>query len=550
VKVDPFPTELARSFLPQILTIPLVLTAGCATDAVGPVLLSEPELIYDPDGRAPLAALVEFTTDEPAFVTLHIDDGEVMRAVPFDEANTQHSIHVLGLRPSRNHSISLELVDAGGNQAIRGPTIEIDTPPLPDDFPPIQLLRAQPSQMEPGVTLFNASAIPGNYGYLVVVDGVGQVLWYARTEIRTVDVRRARSGNFLYLGTGEPGEDVAAEMDLLGNVVRQWYPAGLGQSGPAGAIPVDTDSFHHEIYELPSGNFLTLSSEMRGLDSYPTSEDDPGAPTETARVVGDVVVEFRRNGDLVNEWSLLDILAPYRIGYDSLGEGWNRVYGDPEGGTRDWSHGNAVIYEERTDSLIVSLRSQDALVKISRQTGDLEWILGTSDGWRQNFDSYLLNAENDFEWPYHQHAPMLTPSGNILLFDNGNSRARPFQGRTEAADSYSRAVEYAIDEESMRVSEVWAYGGPGGEIFYSSALGDADWLGTTGNVLVTDGARITDANGRASDNFLGGQVWARIVEVTHTSPAEKVFELLIRDESNEAGGWYVTRSERLASLYP
>jgi len=267
-------------------------------------------------------------------------------------------------------------------------------------------------------------------------------------------------------------------------------------------------------------------------------------------VVGDVVVEFRRNGDLVNEWSLLDILAPYRIGYDSLGEGWNRVYGDPEGGTRDWSHGNAVIYEERTDSLIVSLRSQDALVKISRQTGDLEWILGTSDGWRQNFDSYLLNAENDFEWPYHQHAPMLTPSGNILLFDNGNSRARPFQGRTEAADSYSRAVEYAIDEESMRVSEVWAYGGPGGEIFYSSALGDADWLGTTGNVLVTDGARITDANGRASDNFLGGQVWARIVEVTHTSPAEKVFELLIRDESNEAGGWYVTRSERLASLYP
>jgi len=76
----------------------------------------------------------------------------------------------------------------------------------------------------------------------------------------------------------------------------------------------------------------------------------------------------------------------------------------------------------------------------------------------------------------------------------------------------------------MTVSQVWSYGRPAdGEMFYSNAPGDADWLPITGNVLITDGSRRT----------LGvpARRFARIVEVTHTRPAEKVFELLIKDAS-------------------
>ena len=72
----------------------------------------------------------------------------------------------------------------------------------------------------------------------------------------------------------------------------------------------------------------------------------------------------------------------------------------------------------------------------------------------------------------------------------------------------------------------------------------------TGNVLVTDGGRVTDEQGRPTDDLSSGLRWARIVEVTHTTPAEKVFELIIRDEENPEVGWIVYRAERLRSLYP
>ena len=42
--------------------------------------------------------------------------------------------------------------------------------------------------------------------------------------------------------------------------------------------------------------------------------------------------------------------------------------------------------------------------------------------------------------------------------------------------------------------------------------------------------------------------WARLIEVTHTTPAEIVFDLVIR-EGPEVG-WRVYRAERLPSLYP
>ena len=99
----------------------------------------------------------------------------------------------------------------------------------------------------------------------------------------------------------------------------------------------------------------------------------------------------------------------------------------------------------------------------------------------------------------------------------------------------------------MEVRQVWAYGGEGSEEFYSSFISDADWLPATENVLITVGGVITDASGvatQASD----GRRSARIVEVTHETPAQKVFELIVEDEW-PAGGWHVYRAQRIPSLY-
>ena len=298
---------------------------------------------------------------------------------------------------------------------------------------------------------------------------------------------------------------------------------------------------------MANGNFLVLSIETREFDTYPSSETDPKAPPAPATAVGDVVVEFRRDGTIVKQWHLLDILDPMRFGYGSLSGYWvNRGIAN----SKDWSHTNAVVYDARDDSLILSVRHQDAVVKFRYSDGELIWILGSPDGWRQPWSDHLLTPECDVEWPYHQHNSNLTPDGNILLFDNGNHRARPFADTLSAADNYSRLVEFEVDEAKRTVRQVWSYGaGEGEERYYCPFICGAGVMPQTGNVLGCFGGLLSDADGNPSQNTGTDTGWVRIVEVTHDDgPPEKVFELFI-DQRDEGLGWDVYRAERLPSLY-
>jgi len=321
---------------------------------------------------------------------------------------------------------------------------------------------------------------------------------------------------------------------MLGNIVNVWHSAGSFE-GDEGSIPVNTLTFHHEVFEMQSGNFLVLSVEFRSIPNYPTSVCDPLAPLGTAIVAGTVVVEFARDGTIVNEWSMLDLLDPFRLGYGSFNDGFNSlfetVFGE-ERETRDWSHGNAVIHDPADDSIIVSLRHQDAVVKFSRQTGELRWILGPHENWDQEqFGEFLLTplSDEEFFFQYHQHAPKITDEGTIIVYDNGNFRASPPDPTLPDGDNFSRAVEYDINELTKEVEKVWEYGRFEDEIIYTNFIGDADSLPKTGNVLITFG-------GIRSPNS------ARIIEVTRTTPAEKVFDLSLDT--------FTYRSERLPSLYP
>ena len=99
----------------------------------------------------------------------------------------------------------------------------------------------------------------------------------------------------------------------------------------------------------------------------------------------------------------------------------------------------------------------------------------------------------------------------------------------------------------MEFRQIWSYGGRPGEIFFTPFLGETDWLPETGNVLVTDGGRVIQANGLPGVHPAQGRKWARICEVTRETLPEVVFEVMLDDFTT---GWTVYRSERLASLYP
>ena len=342
-----------------------------------PRFVRAPSIVPNPNPRAPLAVLVEFITDRPVWAKLEVSDGLKSRLISFDsDGSKKQTLPVLGLSPGKRYSIVLTVTDTSGNCFTWRKPLQITTAPLPADFPPLRVNTSTPDKMEPGITLFNVARYGSpSYGLLAAVDERGEVVWYFQADHGIGEVIQLRNGNLLYLHLSG-----ATEIDWLGNVIQQWSPTGRVGSGRGGGILVNADTFHHDICELPNGNFLSLSTELRRFDDYPSSETDPLAPVQIANVVGDVVLEFTRDGRIVNQWSLFDLLDPYRIGYGSLDGFWSSLYGAPADGTRDWTHGNAVFQDSSEDSILLSLRHQDALVMFSRQTGTLQWILGTPEG--------------------------------------------------------------------------------------------------------------------------------------------------------------------------
>jgi arylsulfate sulfotransferase len=519
-----------------------------------PPTISDVILNRNPNPSVPLAAILSLSTNEPTKVTIRIDDGE--RSWDATKSNgfaNDHSLMVLGMRPGRVHKITALVSDTTGNTTETRP-LSMEMPPLPKGIPQPQVLISQPDKMEPGVTLFNVNRI-GDDGKpvadlktLLIVDDHGEVIWYHRRYDGAGDARRISNGNLLL----QAGDNRIVEIDMLGNTINHWHARQVDtETVPDNSIHVETNTFHHEVVELPSGSLLTLSREARVIDDFPTSESDPNAPSMPATVASDVVVEFARDGTLLHEWSLLDILDPRRLSHDSLNAGgnMNQHYGylSEDVPLRDWSHSNAVSYDPNDDSFIVSVRHQDAVVKIDRESGALIWILGTHENWRVPWSDYLLEPEGELQWQFHEHGPEVGENGSIVMFDNGNGRASAFHEELPLDQRYSRAVEYSIDPDAMTVSQLWDYGGLGEEWFYSRYIGDADWLPITGNVLVTDGGRQDDADGKPSDED-DRQRWAQIFELTHTEPAEKIFHLVLKDEP--PAGYQVYRAQRLSSLYP
>ncbi|MCH5375023.1 MAG: aryl-sulfate sulfotransferase, partial [Planctomycetes bacterium] len=248
---------------------------------------------------------------------------------------------------------------------------------------------------------------------------------------------------------------------------------------------------------------------------------------------------------------MFDYLDPHRLCYGAFGNFWNNKYvGLDIHDTEDWSHANAILTTDEPGWIIVSLRHQDCLIKINLDTGEIRWILGDHTGWKSPWKEKLLTKEGDWVWPYHQHGPQLTSRGTLMMYDNGNYRAIPPNEPVVGKDNFSRVLELEIDEEAMTVSKVWEYRGAGHEHFYCPFYGEADELPQTGNILVTDGGHIEYRGGIPSDKIPSDEQWARILEVTHETPAKRVWEVRLESEREYHLGWSVYRSERIEGLLP
>jgi len=534
------------SLVTSLLTVAIV---GFFINCAGPPVAENVNLIPNPNPNAPLAGMLTFTSDRPVVPTLLIEDGgHKQKVTPDDEPRTAHETLVLGLRPGRTHTVTVTIQDEKGRETVLEP-LRIETPPLPEDFPPLQLTLNAPGVKEPGVTMFDVFRWTGpfeddpNWGYAIAVDENGEVVWYYKSDTFLGEPRRMFNGNIM-VAAHDDGR--LYEIDMLGNVIREWHTSGVVKGElPKNSLPVDTDAFHHDVLQLTSGNFLGLGLEVVDFEDFP-ADYPPSTKTAAAKVAGDVIIEFTKDGSTVRKYSVVEILDPKRIGSGSLNRGfYERVYEDLyDPIPYDITHSNAIYYIEDEDAVIVSSPHHNVIYKVALADGNLLWMFGDPIGWKEPWAGKLLEPKGEITWPSGQHGIEMTPRGTILVFDNGDSRSIPPQKPMAPEDRYSRAVEYLVDETAGTVEEVWSYG-PEQERFCSPFISDADHLPQTENVLITSGVLFKDEEGNPS-NTMGGHQWARIFEISREDK-KKIWELQIYHPKTR---YSVYRAQRFRSLYP
>ncbi|MCP4345205.1 MAG: DUF1566 domain-containing protein [Desulfobacterales bacterium] len=433
-----------------------------------------------PENTLMAIADVDVSPDASVFIEFASDATPTRQTAGSDTA-AKHEITVIGMRAQTSYTMTA-VAEFSDGTTVRSNSVVFTTGALPDDNPPEVELSASTEKSAGGITFFGTMGqadSSGTHRYWGV-DEQGEIVWYLHGDYSIA--------NSPVLRVIEPGVLLA----FLQNSIQTITASGEK------ITEYSLGRYHHEAILLPNGNVMMLGSESR--------ENGEGT-----LITGDKITEKNADGQTLWEWSSFDHLDTTRFpGALSTTE--------THSGALDWSHSNALFYTEDEDTLLLSVRSQSWVVKIDHKTGNIIWIMGDSSGidpaYKYN-DKFLTLAAGT--WTANQHAPMVTESGEILIFDNRNESG--------GSVSMSRAVKFAIDEAAMTATQTWEAVAPK----YAASLGDADEL-SNGNVLMCAGG--PSSFGPDSDSA------AYLVEVSPDASAETLWSISLENS--------VYRTERMS----
>lgn len=187
----------------------------------------------------------------------------------------------------------------------------------------------------------------------------------------------------------------------------------------------------HDLILLPNGNTAMLGREKRVMDLSKIVTDGQ----KNANVIGSIIQELDKNKNVVFHWSSFDHFQITDVTPDV----------DLTQSGIISCHMNSIFYD--TDgNIIASSRVLDEITKIDRNTGNIIWRLGGKECKNNQF-RFLNDTIDGFYGFSHQHSVTRLSNGNLLLFDNGDIKPKP----------YSRAVEYKLDETNKTIEKVWEY---------------------------------------------------------------------------------------------
>lgn len=272
------------------------------------------------------------------------------------------------------------------------------------------------------------------------VDQFGDIRWLAHTRSR-YGLHQISTGDLIFVGP-----------DLTNDEHKEFTIVSLdGEKSETYLLPEPYWNIHHDITEVSTTEFLLTVNDRR------------------KDTIEDVVVLFDiESGEVTRAWDLEQHLPKtYKLIYDE----------------RDWFHMNAVDYDARDQSLILS-GQRFGLVKLS-WNDELIWMISDSERLseflsddRYSSSIYRSLDGNYFTWGQHD-VEVDEVSGEYYVFDNG--LGRNYSNQTQ----FSRLVIFEVDEAAATFTTISEFGSEMTQ-YYAPIISGVDY--TTQSVLLNFGS--------------------------------------------------------------
>jgi hypothetical protein len=420
-----------------------------------------------------------------------------------------------GMHPSSTYEMFSQTETAG--KIVDGPTVSFTTGALPGGSPFPQFtvnLAPGPNTDTKDWVILEDLTLPGqavNYP-AVATDLSGNIIWYNYLPTSEDLFTRPLSNGILAIVSGPAWNPASEQFQLLrqidwaGNIVKETNTGAIQQqllalgatdaqacnaiARPAPVGSACLDDFDHDfIQTLPNG-YSAVIADVEKIYPPGTQGDTSGLPVD---IVGIMIVVLNNNWQAVWYFDAfehaggapqLDInraaVLRETCGVNQLGCPPIFLLGN---GTAplafDWLHANSIYYwpaprdGSKKGDLIWSSRHQDWVMRVDYKdgtgTGNILWRMGPQG-------DFTFNNINNDPWPWfsHQHEVDIESStGDLTLFDNGNTRVSQLGGNCGPTDCNSRGMALKMDESTMQVTPVLS-----ADLgVYSGALGSAQLLG-------------------------------------------------------------------------
>jgi hypothetical protein len=414
-----------------------------------------------------LSYFIEWETDIPVPTVLDVEcQDEYFRHFESTNFFTSHSVFVMGLIPGTSCSAT---ITAGISPHASKVILVLDEiGPVPDRFPLLDCQLSDPERMYPGWTFWSLSnATKGDQALIMALDEQCRYRWYHF------------GSSSIKAGAGKEIQAIEGGL-LLAAGGPEYF---LGWDGkPFWEAPFDA---HHDMRFSPwnENHLLYLAISKKNCE---TSEH--------------MIVEYNMDsGEQIWNWRICEHYTP-TLSY------------------HNWSHVNTIEPFPGERAILVSPRDQDVLLKVNRDTDNIEWVLGWGGDFAMEQEAYFVR----------QHAPMILENGDILMFDNGLSKKE--SNKTDEGHKvreYSRALQLHLTFDGntpVNADIAWDYTD---ETLYASARSEADRL-PNGNTLI-------------AYSQLAGLQNSMMLEVTEDK--EIVWQLI------SPPNWSTYRAERIAPFF-